>query len=208
MTYSQVGPSAEWQALKTALGECAGGERSDRRGCPTLVDAFKQTLNDKEQLKGVAASNLQTGGEVASTPPGDLPDPGMDPNGDSAPADNDKKGDKDKKKSDAEDPSSGMQDMLQPLMGALGPLTQSLGKANPLQSVGQMAQQLGQQVGKLGGDAAKKAASPLNPAALAKPLAGAGKGGRGWRRQGWWQSDQAREQSQRRRTPRVADRYT
>ena len=100
-----------------------------------------------------------------------------------------------------------MQDMLQPLMGALGPLTQSLGKANPLQSVGQMAQQLGQQVGKLGGDAAKKAASPLNPAALAKPLAGAGKGRR-WRRKWWWQPDQAREQSQRRHAPRVADRYT
>jgi hypothetical protein len=177
LTYSQVGPSAGWQTLKTALGEAQLENAMTGGLAQPKVDALSQTLTDKEQFKGVAASDLQAGGEVASTPPGDLPDPGMDPNGDSAPWDKDKKGDKDKK-SDGEDPS-GMQDMLQPLMGALGPLTQSLGKANPLQSVGEMAQQLGQQVGKLGGDAAKRAAGPLNPAALAKPLAGAGKGGGG-----------------------------
>ena len=150
LTYSQVGPSAEWQALKTSLMDAQAVNAATGGANQPLVDAYQQTLNDKEQLKGVAATNHQTGGEAATTPPGDLHDPGMDPNSDSAPADNDKKGDKDKKKSDAEDPSSGMQDMLQPLMGVLGPLTQSLGKANPLQSVGQMAQQLGQQVGKAG----------------------------------------------------------
>ena len=177
LTYSQVGPSAGWHTLKTALGEAQVENAMNGGLSQPKVDALNQTLSDQEQVKGVAASDLQAGGEVASTPPGDLPDPGMDPNGGSAPGNKGKKGDKDKK-SDAEDPS-GMQDMLQPLMGALGPLTQSLGNANALQSVGQMAQQLGQQVGKLGGDAAKKAASALNPAALATPLAGAGKGGGG-----------------------------
>jgi hypothetical protein len=177
LTYSQVGPSAEWVTLKTGYNESLIENAMTGGLSQPKVDAFKQTLDDKDQLKGVAANGLQAGGEMVSTPPGELPAPGMDPNSD-APGDKDKKGDKAKKKSDAEDPS-GMGDMLQPLMSALGPLTQSLGKANPLQSVGQMAQQLSQQAGKLGADAAKKAASPLNPAALAKPLATAGKGGAG-----------------------------
>jgi hypothetical protein len=177
LTYSQVGPSAEWVTLKTGYNESLIENAMTGGLSQPKVYAFKQALDDKDQLKGVAANGLQAGGEGVSTPPGELPAPGMDPNSD-APGDKDKKGDNDKKKSDAEDPS-GMGDMLQPLMGALGPLTQSLGKANPLQSVGQMAQQLGQQAGKLGADAAKKAASPLNPAALVKPLANAGKGGAG-----------------------------
>ncbi|MDF2826659.1 MAG: hypothetical protein K0R68_4067, partial [Mycobacterium sp.] len=144
------------------------------------MDAYQQTLDDKEALKGVAATSLQAGGEVVSTPPGDVPDPGMDPNS-QEPDKSDKRKGEDVKMGEAEEPSpGGMQDMLQPLMGALGPLTQSLGNSNPLQSVGQMAQQLGEQVSKLGGEAAQKAAgSPLKPAALAQPLAGAGKGGGG-----------------------------
>lgn len=177
LTYSQVGPSAEWVTLKTGYNESLIENAMTGGLSQPKVDAFRQALDDKDQLKGEAATGLQAGGELVSTPPGELGAPGMDPNGDS-PADKDKKGGKDGKTSDAED-SSGMGNMLQPLMGALGPLTQSLGKANPLQSVGQLAQQLSQQAGKLGADAAKKAASPLNPAALAKPLAGAGKGGAG-----------------------------
>lgn len=180
LTYGQVGPSASWASLKTSLAEAQGLRAAFGESYQPLVDAYQQTLDDKEALKGVAATGLQAGGEVVSTPPGDVPDPGMDPNGDK-PGESDKKKGEGEKKGEAEEPSSGgMEDMLQPLMGALGPLTQSLGKANPLQSVGQMAQQLGQQVSKLGGDAAKKAAgSPLKPAALAKPLAGAGKGSGG-----------------------------
>ena len=179
LTYSQVGPSAGWAALKTAYGE-ANFENSINGGLSQpKVDALKQAYDEKDQLKGVAASGLQTGGEIVSTPPGDLPQPGMEANGESAPGeDKDKDGKADeKKKSAGEEPASGMQDMLQPLMGALGPLTQSLTK--PLQSAGQMAQKLGEQVGKMGGEAAKKAASPLKPAALSKPLAAAGKGGSG-----------------------------
>lgn len=179
LTYGQVGPSASWATLKTQLAEAQGLRAAFGESYQPLVDAYQQTLDDKEALKGVAASGLQAGGEAVSTPPGDIPAPGMDPNSQETGESDEKKG-KDEKKSDAEDPAEGgVQDMLQPLMGALGPLTQSLGKANPLQSVGQMAQQLGEQVSKLGGEAAKKAASPLKPAALAKPLAGAAKGGSG-----------------------------
>ena len=180
LTYSQVGPSASWSALKTAYGDAQLENAINGGLSQPKVDALKQALDDKDQLKGAAASGLQTGGEIVSTPPGDLPQPGMEANGESAPGeDKDKDGKHDEKKSAGEEPASGVQDMLQPLMGALGPLTQSLSKANPLSSVGQMAQQLGQQVGKLGGEAAKKAASPLKPAALAQPLAAAGKGGSG-----------------------------
>lgn len=178
LTYSQVGPSAEWVALKTGYAESQLENAMNGGLSQPKVDAFKQALDEKDQLKGVAASGLQTGGEMVSTPPGDLPQPGMEANGESAPGeDKDKDGKDDKKKSAGEEPASGMKDMLQPLMGALGPLTQSLSK--PLQSAGQMAQKLGEQVGKMGGEAAKKAASPLKPAALAKPLAAAGKGGSG-----------------------------
>lgn len=182
LTYSQVGPSAEWVTLKTGYNESLIENAMNGGLSQPKVDAFRQALEDKDALKGVAANGLQTGGELVSTPPGNLTDPGLDPNGDSQLGEKDKKGG-DEKSSEAatEDlaSSSGTQDMIQPLMGALGPLTQSLGKVNPLQSVGQIAQQLGQQVSKLGGDAAKMAASPLNPAALAKPLAGAGKGAGG-----------------------------
>ncbi|WP_241473918.1 Fis family transcriptional regulator [Mycolicibacterium neoaurum] len=180
LTSTQVGPSAGWVALKTGLADAQVENALNGGLSQSKVDAFKQALDDKERIKGAAAGALQTGGEIVSAPPGDLPQPGMESDGESTPGDGkkaDKKGDKER--SLGEEPGSGMQDMLQPLMGALGPLTQSLGKANPLQSVGQMAQQLGQQVGKLGSEAAKKAASPLNPAALAKPLAAAGKGGSG-----------------------------
>ncbi|ANE83423.1 Fis family transcriptional regulator (plasmid) [Mycobacterium adipatum] len=181
LTYGQVGPSASWASLKTQLAEAQGLRAAFGESYQPLVDAYQQTLDDKEALKGVAATGLQAGGEVVSTPLGDIPDPGMDPNS-QEPGESDKKKGEGERTGEAEDPASGgMQDMLQPLMGALGPLTQSLGKANPLQSVGQMAQQLGEQVSKLGGDAAKTAAgsSPLKPAAMAKPLAGAGKGSGG-----------------------------
>ena len=84
LTYSQVGPSAGWQTLKTALGEAQLENAMTGGLAQPKVDALNQTLTDKEQFKGVAAGNLQAGGELASTPPGALPDPGMDPNGDSA----------------------------------------------------------------------------------------------------------------------------
>jgi hypothetical protein len=181
LTYTQVGPSAEWVALKTGYAESQLENAMNGGLSQPKVDAFRQALDEKDQLKGAAASGLQTGGEIVSTPPGDLPQPGMEANGESEPGEGKDKDGKDGKKKSAagEEPASGMQDMLQPLMGALGPLTQSLGKANPLSSVGQMAQKLGEQVGKMGGEAAKKAASPLKPAALSKPLAAAGKGGKG-----------------------------
>jgi hypothetical protein len=181
LTYSQVGPSAGWQTLKTGYAESQLENALNGGLSQSKVDAFKQALDDKEQVKGAAATGLQTGGTVVSMPPGGVPDPRMDPNGQGAPGDDDHdKGKKDGKDAKTDDPStSSGGDMLEPLMGALGPLTQSLGKANPLQSLGQVAQQLGQQVSKLSGDAAKKAAAPLNAAALGKHLPTAGKGAGG-----------------------------
>jgi hypothetical protein len=183
LTYTQVGPSAGWQTLKTGYAESQLENALNGGLSQAKVDAFKQALDDKEQLKGAAATGLQNGGTVVSTPPGGVPDPGMDPNGQGAAGDDHHKGKKGGKDAKTDDPStSSGGDMLEPLMGALGPLTQSLGKANPLQSlgqVGQVAQQLGQQVSKLSGEAAKKAAAPLNAAALGKHLPTAGKGAGG-----------------------------
>ncbi len=178
-TLAEVGPSATWRTLKTGYQASVEKNYALAGMAQAEVDAWQQALEQQEQRKGTAMTGYQTGGETLSAPPGHLPDPGLDPNGESEES---KKSDKSDKKSsdDAEDPASGMGSMLEPVMGAVGPLMQSLGKANPLQSLGQLGQQLGQQVGKMSAEAAKKAASPpLKPAALAKPNAAAGKGGGG-----------------------------
>jgi hypothetical protein len=180
-TLTGVGPSAGWRMLKTAYAEAVMENQMTGGLSQSKMDALKAALDRQDDAKSTAMEGYQTGGQAISTPPGDLPDPGLDPNGDSAASDEHGQGDKSKKDPLAADDGKGapgLQDMLGPLMGALGPLTQSLGQANPLSSLGQAAQQLGQQVSKLGGDAAKKAASPIKPAALAKP-AGLGKGGSG-----------------------------
>ena len=95
LTYSQVGPSAGWQTLKTALGEAQLENAMTGGLAQPKVDALNQTLTDKEQFKGVAASDLQAGGEVASTPPGDAARPRHGPQRRQRPGDKDKKGDKD-----------------------------------------------------------------------------------------------------------------
>ncbi|OKH76742.1 Fis family transcriptional regulator [Mycobacterium sp. SWH-M3] len=183
-TSTAVGPAEGWRALKTAYADAVMENQLTGGLSQPKVDALQAALTTKETEKGTAMNGYQVGGQTLSTPPGDLPDPGLDPNADSA---GDKPGKGDKAKNPlaaAEDgKSGGLQDMLGPLMSALGPLTQSMGQANPLSQVGQMAQQLGQQVSKLGGDTMKKAASPLKPTALAKP-AGLGKGGGGGKGKG------------------------
>ena len=165
-TLGQVGPSAEWRMLKTALAEAQVENAMNGGLSQSKVDALDEILVNKDQVKGNSMNIYQNGGETLSALPANLPDPGLDPNGDS---DDAEQGDKDRKKSpEVDDAASGMQDMLNPIMGAMGPLMQSLGKANPLQTLGQLAQQLGQQASKLGSEAAKKAVSPpLKPAALA-----------------------------------------
>lgn len=180
-TTTAVGPSVCWRILKTSYTDAVMENQMTGGLSQPKVDALQAALTDKETQKGTAMSGYQVGGQTVSTPPGDLPDPGLDPNGASGPADKPGKGDKGKNPLASQDGkgASGLQDMLGPVLGALGPLTQSLGKANPLSSLGQAAQQLGQQVSKLGGDAAKKAASPIKPAALAKPAGLGGKGGSG-----------------------------
>ncbi|MFV8227412.1 Fis family transcriptional regulator [Mycolicibacterium fortuitum] len=183
-TSAAVGPAQGWRVLKTAYADAVMENQLTGGLSQPKVDALQTALTTKETEKGTAMNGYQVGGQTVSTPPGDLSDPGLDPNADSA---GDKLGKGDKAKNPlaaAEDgKSGGLQEMLGPLMSALGPLTQSMGQANPLSQVGQMAQQLGQQVSKLGGDAVKKAASPLKPTALAKP-AGLGKGGGGGKGKG------------------------
>lgn len=179
-TLETVGPAQGWRALKTAYADAVIENQFYGGLSQPKVDALQAALTTKETEKGTAMNGYQIGGQTVSTPPGDLPDPGLDPNAEST-VDKLRKGDKAKNPlAAAEDgKAGGLQNMIEPLLGALGPLTQSLGQANPLNSVGQMAQQLGQQVSKLGGDAMKKAASsPIKPTALAKP-AGSGKGGGG-----------------------------
>lgn len=176
-TATAVGTPLEWQTLKTAYTDAVMENQLTGGLSQPKVDALQAALTDKETQKTAAMGGYRSGGETVSTPPGDLPDPGLDP-GKASTDKPDGKTDKAAKNPLAADDGKGggLQDMLGPLMGALGPLTQSLGQNNPLSSLGQAAQQLGQQVSKLGGDAAKKAASPIKPAALAKP-AGLGKGG-------------------------------
>lgn len=177
MTMTAVGPSAGWRILKASYADAVMESQMNGGLSRPKVDALQAALTDRETKKGAAMSGYQVGGQAVSTPPGDLLDPGLDPNGDIGTADKPGKGDKGKNLLDSEDQgATGLQDLLGPLMGALGPLTQSLGTANPLSSLGQAAQQ----VSKLGGDPAKKAASPIKPAALAKPTGhNGGKGGGG-----------------------------
>ncbi len=185
-TKTAVGHSADWRATKTAYSE-AVLEQQVIGMAGAKVHAYRTRLVGMQQSAGTAMTGYQTTGQTASTPPGTLPDPGLDPNAgtaqgptpDPTPGDADYKlKDKDTKTPTSDD-GSGMQDMLGPLMSALGPLMESLGQANPLKSLGQIGQQLGQQGGNLA-KAAKPASSPIKPAALAKPHpAGAHKGGGG-----------------------------
>ena len=92
LTYSQVGPSAEWMALKAGYAESQLENSMNGGLSQPKVDAFRQALVDKDQLKGVAASGLQRGGEIVSSPPGDLPQPGMEANGESAPGEGEGEG--------------------------------------------------------------------------------------------------------------------
>ena len=184
-TMGSVGPSTWWRTTKTAYSQ-AVMENQLTGLAQAKVDALQTALLEQQQQSGAAMNTYQSSGEAVSTPPGAVPDPGLDPNSDSAAGDDLDGGDKDHdtgtgdKTPPGTDDIGGMQDMLSPLMGAVSPLAQSLGQANPLQSLGQVAQQLAQQAGSLGSQAAKKAASaPIKPAALAKPGASANKGGTG-----------------------------
>ena len=51
LTYSQVGPSAGWQTLKTALAEAQLENAMNGGLSQPKVDALNQTLTDKESLR-------------------------------------------------------------------------------------------------------------------------------------------------------------
>jgi hypothetical protein len=190
-TTTAVGPSADWAATKAAYREAV----MDPLGAPR-AHAYRVRLAGMQQSASTAMTGYQSAGQTASTPPGTLPDPSLDPNADGAAGPTPDPAAGDANKLDDKDPQTptsddgfGGQDMLSSLMSALGPLMDSigqanplssLGQANPLSSLGQIGQQLGQQAGNLA-KAAKPASSPIKPAALAKPHSGGGahKGGGG-----------------------------
>lgn len=181
-TLAEVGPSASWRTLKNGYNEAVIKNQLTAGLAQPEVDAWQAALVEQDQRKAAGMSGLQAGGEAVSTPPGDLLDPQLAPEGtgvEEASDDGDHDDVDDEDTADLDDGASGMQDLLGPLMGVAGPAAQAAGKANPLSSLGQAAQQFAQQAGQLGSTAAKKAASPLKPAALAKPGARASKGGGG-----------------------------
>jgi len=181
-TKTGVGSSADWEATKAAYREAV----MDPLGAP-IAHAYRVKLARMQQSATTAMTGYQSAGQTASTPPGTLPDPGLDPNTDGAPGptldptadDANKLTDKDPE-TPTSDAGSGAQGMLGPLMSALGPLMKSIGQANPLQALGQIGQQLGQQASNVAA-AAKPPSSPIKPAALAKshPAGAAHKGGGG-----------------------------
>ncbi|WP_292974832.1 Fis family transcriptional regulator [Mycobacterium sp.] len=176
-TKTAVGSPAVWRGRKEGL---RAAQAAGPPGIP-VYNARKADYTLNQGLASSAAESYQAGGHGASTPPGTLPDPGLDPNTSGADPDNNPNDPKQQPKDDAtKDPdqqSSGMQDILSSMMGALQPLMKAAG--NPTQSLGQLGQ-LAQQAGSLAGMGSKGAAhSPIKPAALSGAHPGAGHGGGG-----------------------------
>jgi PPE family len=186
-TKTAVGHSADWRATKNGYAEAVWEQGFTGFAGQAKVHAYQARLAGMQQSAGIAMTGYQTTGQTASTPPGTLPEPGLNPNAENAPGPtpdptpgdaNNELDDKDPATPAADD-QSGSQGMLSQLMSALGPLLQSAGQANPLQSLGSLGQ-VGQQLSQQASKAAQAASSPIKPAALAKPhLAAAHKGGGG-----------------------------
>ncbi|MBS4730599.1 Fis family transcriptional regulator [Mycobacterium sp. SM1] len=182
-TKTAVGSSAEWEATETAYRTAVSTP-----GAEALAQGYRIKLTGMQQQASTAMTGYQSAGETSSTPPGTLPDPGLDPNsiGAAGPvagpagdtADKLKDGEQHAPEAPEAEEVSGMQDILSALMGALSPLMESVGQANPLSSLGQLGQQLSQQAGDLA-KAAKPASSPIKPAALVNAHRGAGSGHKG-----------------------------
>lgn len=176
-----VGTSIGWRTLKTAYDEAQAENKATFGAAQPRVDGLANALNVKQQTAESGMKGLQTTGEALSTVPAGAPDPNLDPNGKSNPADAAGPEDpmRDKKHDDAKEPTGeGSSGLLGSVMGALGPVAQTASQVNPLKSVGEAVQQVGQQVGQLG-KAAHPGAAPLKPAALGAPHSGIGKGGKG-----------------------------
>ncbi len=189
-TYGVVGPSTGWRAMKTGYQTAIARNIATGGLNQTEVDDYKATLTGWQQQSSDAAGTYQETGEAASTVPGELPDPGLDPNQ----TDQDNPGEENTERPtelDGEETNpleelGGAQELLSPLLGALS----SLGQANPLAQVGKIGEQLGQQVSQIGqqvGQVAQQAGklsqhptSPLKANPLASThLSGAGSAGKG-----------------------------
>lgn len=176
-TKTAVGHPAVWRATKAGYTQAVVEQQLTGLAGPK-VHAYRVRLAGMQTQAGTAATGHRAAGYTATTLPGPLPNPGLDPNAPSPPGPTP---DDAIHKSDDKDPKAppedtgGLREMLGPLMGAFGPLMHSLGQANPLQSLGQ----IGQQAGGLA-HAVKPSSAPVKPAALATGHpGGAHKGGGG-----------------------------
>jgi hypothetical protein len=183
-TKAAVGPAVEWTTRKERIRTYAAGGAVTQ---PLYVAATAE-YNTRQGEASVAATGYQTGGEATSTPPGTLPDPGLDPNTSGADSNDDPTTPTQPPKDEAtKDPAqqsgqqgdqqgSGMQDILSSMMGALSPLMKAAG--SPLQGLGQLGQ-MAQQAGSLAGMGSKAAHAPIKAAGLSGAHAGGGGHGGG-----------------------------
>jgi hypothetical protein len=177
-----VGPSQDWSMRQERLKTYAAGGAVTR---PLYVAASAE-YTARQGEASAAAVGYQTGGTGVSTPPGTLPDPGLDPNTSGADSNDDPTtptqppGDQAKKdpaqqsgQQGDQQGGSGMQDILSSMMGALSPLLKAV--SSPAQSLGQLAQQ----AGGLAGMGSKAAHAPIKAAGLSGAHAGGGAHGGG-----------------------------
>ena len=185
-----VGPSQDWSTRKERIRASAAGGPPAR----PLYIAQTTEYSLRQGEAGAAALGYQVGSQTVSTPPGTLPDPGLDPHTSGANADDDPAStpqqppknlpSKDQAPQDQGSPAtqnpadqapgqgSGMQDIMSSMMGALSPLMKAA--SSPMQGLGQLGQ-LAQQAAQMAGMGAKAAHAPIKPAALS----GAHPGGAG-----------------------------
>lgn len=175
---SAVGHSQEWSMRQEQLKAYAAGGPVTR----PLYVAAAADYNRAQGEASIAAAGYQTGGTAVSTPPGTLPDPGLDPNTSGAdtnqdptppsqpPPDDPAKKDPTQQGQDGQQ-GSGMEDILGSMMGALSPLLKAV--SSPGQGLGQLGQ-LAQQAGSLASMGSKGAHAPIKAAGLSGAHAGGG----------------------------------
>jgi hypothetical protein len=178
-TKTAVGTSADWDATVEGYQRAAS---AGPLGVPQ-AQAYRVKLTGMQTAASSAAGTYTAGGQAASTPPGTLPDPGLDPNTsgtdsptnpNNAPAsDQNKPPNPDGQQADQE--GSGMQDMMSSMMGAMSPLMSAA--SSPMKGLSQLGQ-MASQAASLASSAGKGAGSPIKPASLAGAHAG-GAGGHG-----------------------------
>jgi hypothetical protein len=87
-TQETVGHSASWRAVKEALDEAIAENQATGGLAQPRVDALTETLTGMQNQASTSMLGYQTTGYTVTAPPAGLPDPRLNPNGDSpAPGD-------------------------------------------------------------------------------------------------------------------------